>query len=189
MVFAYAYVHTYVPGTYGCVCPHRKQGGTWGEFCVASAGAAFPGSPRGASARVKPETIFHCNTEALQGHTNAFHISEANLRRRFGRICLGSGSPSGNAVSFIPPRTAGNPMPVRIARPLPRTPPLVCVRKASGCVHQHTLGRKTANCAPSDSTSCGRRRHPRRTRTPRGNPGNVHVRRRCSRRNTSGKPR
>ena len=191
MVFAYAYVHTYVPGTYGCVwvCLQRKKGGTWGEFCAASAGAAFPGFPRGASARIKPETIFHCNTEALQGHANAFHNSEANLRHRFGRICLGSGSPSGNAVSFIPPRTAGNPMPVRIARPLPRTPPLVCVRKASGCVHRHTLGRKTANCAPSDSTSCGRRRHPRRTRTPRGDPSNVHVRRRCRRRNTSGKPR
>ena len=156
--FACAYVHTYVPGTYGCVwvCLQRKKGGTWGEFCAASAGAAFPGFPRGASARIKPETIFHCNTEALQGHANAFHNSEANLRHRFGRICLGSGSPSGNAVSFIPPRPAGNPMPVRIARPLPTTPRSPTHARPENrklCVLRQYLLRAAAPPPPDKDTS------------------------------------
>ena len=77
-----AYIYTYVPGTFGCVCPHRKQGGTWGEFGVAFAGAAFPGPPRGASARVKPTYIFHCNSYAHPRPHTAGLPCEAELDKR-----------------------------------------------------------------------------------------------------------
>jgi hypothetical protein len=169
MVFAYACIHTYVPGTYVRVC-----------VCIESKAAH-----RANSALHLPVQHFRGFPEVRAHESNLKLFSTAILKPCKGtpmhstilkQTCdiVSDASAWGRdlrpATQFLsyhlgPPAT----------RCLYAWPALS--RRRHG--HQHTLGRKTANCASSDSTSCGRRRHPRRTRTPRGDPSNVHVQRRC----------
>ena len=193
-----AYIYTYVPGTFGCVCPHRKQGGTWGEFGVAFAGAAFPGPPRGASARVKPTYMFHCNSHAHPRPHTAGLPCQAELEKRMNRP-----PPARTTINCSAPRNSYNVAPgngnrARSSGMLVRTIPVVftpCKQEPLFVGQRRHCGKSVLRRTKSNHlvvpvlcpnyirpdpkcTSSEQRQHLHGPQTPRRDSGNVHAPRR-----------